>query len=160
MTRAIPFPLLLIVLGCAIGYPSTRLEGQAESDDEKTIRDLEDRVRLGVLNRDLEELQLLWSEHLMVNAPTNRVAPNRAFVLDLMQKGLIHYSSLETTIEHVRVDGDVAIVMGRESVQPIGNAPLAGQTVERRYTHIWKNDGGTWRLIARHANNITSSPGA
>jgi ketosteroid isomerase-like protein len=42
--------------------------------------------------------------------------------------------------------------MGAETVRPIGEAPLAGQTVERRLTNIWKKEAGTWRMIARHAN--------
>jgi hypothetical protein len=44
--------------------------------------------------------------------------------------------------------------MGAETVRPIGKAPLAGQTVKRRFTNIWSREGGTWRLIARHANVI------
>jgi hypothetical protein len=44
--------------------------------------------------------------------------------------------------------------MGGETIQPIGNAPQAGQTVQRRFTHVWKNEEGVWRLVARHANII------
>jgi hypothetical protein len=43
-------------------------------------------------------------------------------------------------------------------VKPNRDAPsaglVAGQTVERRFTNIWKNEAGTWRLFARHANVI------
>jgi hypothetical protein len=155
MKRAIAFPLLLLLSACASAQRSTELDGPTASNDERTIRTLEERGRLGVLNRDYEELERVWSEHLMVNAPTNRVAPNRGFVLDLIRQGLIQHSSFEARIEYLRVDGDVAIVMGAETVQPTGNTPLAGQTVERRFTHIWKRDGGTWLLVARHANNVT-----
>jgi ketosteroid isomerase-like protein len=134
--------------------PVARLEGQTADEDEATLRALETRGRLGVLNRDLEALQAHWSEDFVVNAPRNRVVPDRSAVLDLIRKGQIHYSSFESEIEYVRIDGDIAIVMGRETVQPVGDAPLAGETVERRYTHVWQRQGGTWLLIARHANNV------
>ena len=42
------------------------------------------------------------------------------------------------------------------AVQPIGDAPLAGKTVQRRFTNIWKKDGNTWCAIARHANVVSA----
>jgi hypothetical protein len=122
--------------------------------DEATIRSLEEQERMGVLNQDVQALERVWSEQFMVNTPTNQVSPNRSVVVDLVEQGIIHYSSFERSIEQIRFNGDIAIVMGGETVQPTGNAPLAGQTVERRFTHIWKYDGATWRLVARHANDI------
>jgi len=122
--------------------------------DEQMIRSLEEKERMGVLNQDFQALEQLWSEHFMVNSPRNQVAPNRSVVLDIFRQGLAQYTSFERSIEHIRIDGDIAIVMGAETVQPTGNAPLAGETVHRRYTNFWKRDGDTWRLIARHANNI------
>jgi ketosteroid isomerase-like protein len=48
----------------------------------------------------------------------------------------------------------MAIIMGAETLQPIGDAPRAGQTVQRRFTNIWRREAGSWRLVARHANVI------
>lgn len=81
---------------------------------EATIRSLEEQERVAVLNRDAQALQRLWSERFMVNSPLNQIAPDRSVVLDLLQRGLIHYSSFERRIEWIRLDGDVAIVMGGE----------------------------------------------
>jgi hypothetical protein len=134
----------LLLAGCTTVIP-----------DEETIRSLEEQERMGVLNQDIQALERVWSEQFMVNTPTNQVSPNRSIVVDLVRQGIIHYSSFERSIEQIRFDGDIAIVMGAETVQPAGDAPLAGQTVHRRFTHIWKYDGATWRLVARHANNIT-----
>jgi ketosteroid isomerase-like protein len=148
--------LLAFVLGCATApavRPAADLPGT-----EAVIRSLEERERLAMLGRDAQALQRLWSERFTVNSPLNRVAPNRGVVLQFLQQGLIHYSSFERRIEEIRIDGDVAIVMGGETVKPDGNAPLAGQTVQRRFTHIWKHEQGEWTLIARHANNVIPSP--
>jgi ketosteroid isomerase-like protein len=119
---------------------------------EDTIRALEDQERLAVLNRDLDALKRLWSEQLLVNTPSNRVSPNRDVPLGLIQTGVIHYTLFERTIEALRIDGDTAFVMGAETIKPTDKAPQAGQTVRRRFTHVWKRVGGTWRLAARHAN--------
>ncbi len=147
--------LLLVLLSLSGG--ATLAQGQGPpSDDEAAIRSLEERVRSDVLNQDTLALMSVWSEHFVVNAPANRVAPDRRAVFDLIRQGMIHYSSFEATIEHIRVDGDLAIVMGAETVRPIGKSPLAGQTVKRRFTHLWRKDAGSWRLIARHANVIPS----
>ncbi|HZF26258.1 MAG TPA: hypothetical protein VEZ88_08340 [Steroidobacteraceae bacterium] len=40
------------------------------------------------------------------------------------------------------------------SDEPVGDAPMTGQTVHHRFTNIWKKESGTWRLLARHANNV------
>lgn len=129
----------------------------AQGKDTAVVRSLEEQERTAVLNRDFATLERIWSEHFMVNAPMNVVAPNRAVVLDIFRQGLAHYSSFERRIENLRLDGDLAFVMGSEIVTPIEKAPLAGQTVERRFTHVWQKKGGAWRLVARHANNVLPS---
>ncbi len=150
VSACLPFLLLLActttaaVPGARVGVPET----------EATIRSMEDQERLGVLKQDTAALRRIWSEQFTVNSPTNQIAPSAAIVMDLMRKGFIHYSSFERRIEHLRVDGNIAVVMGGETVQPIGNTPLAGQTVQRRFTHVWRRDSEGWHLVVRHANNI------
>ena len=145
------FSLLVVLLGCATW---TGVNAQGRTSDEETVRSLDDQERMAVLDRDRPALERLWSDRLVVNAPSNQVTVGKHAVLDLVQRGVIHYSSFERQLEFIRVDGDVAIIMGAETVQPIGEAPSAGQTVQRRFTHIWRKESGTWHLIARHANVI------
>ena len=66
--------------------------------------------------------------------------------------GVINFSSFERAIEYLRIDGDWAIIMGADTVTPIGNAPLSGQIVQRRFTNVREKEAGTWRLFTRHAN--------
>ena len=150
---------LLLLLGCVTTYAGAQAPGR-DSAAEATVRALDDRERLAALNQDYAALERLWSEHFMVNAPSNQILPNRSAVLDWFRKGMTTRSSFERSIEQVRVDGDIAIVMGVETLTPIGNAPQAGQTVRRRFTNIWKKEGATWRLWARHANVIPAAAAA
>lgn len=147
--RATVSVLLLLGAGAWAGSGA-----QHPMSDEDTLRSLDEQVRVAVLKRDSPALERLWSDHFTVTAPNNQVVKGKRAVLALVQQGLIHYSSFERTIEFIRVDGDIGIIMGAETVQPIGQAPLAGQTVRRRYTNVWKKEAGAWRTIARHANVI------
>ena len=152
MKRQLAIWLLPVLL--AFGASTRAQPQEPASADEATVRALDDQERAAVLNQDFPALERLWSDQLLVNAPSNQVTRGKRAVLDLVRRGLIRYSLFERRVEFVRVDGDLAFVMGAETVRPIGEAPMAGQTVQRRFTNIWRKEGGTWHLIARHANVI------
>jgi ketosteroid isomerase-like protein len=144
---------LLVLTGavvCAV------LLAQTRTAEEETLRARDDQERQAVLNRDTAALERLWSDDFVVNSPGNQVLIGKRAVLAHIEQGFIHYASFERQVELVRVRGNVGIVMGAEIVQPIGKAPMAGQTVHRRFTDVWKLEAGAWREIARHANVIRS----
>lgn len=122
--------------------------------DEEAIRQLEEQERQAVLDGDTAALERLWSEEFIVNNPQNRVTASRDDALTLVRRGLIRYAGFERRIEAIRFNDDLAIVMGAETVEPVGDAPRAGTVVERRFTNIWRKKESTWRMIARHANVI------
>ena len=146
MSRVLAVLLALALLGCATAVPNTPSAG-----DEAVIRSLEEQERTAVLSRDTVTLQRIWAPEFIVNSPFNQISSNRAVVLDLVRRGLIHYSAFERGIEELRIFGNTAIVMGAETVQSVG---AAGPPVPRRFTHVWQRDAASWRLVARHANNI------
>jgi len=139
-----------VLASSASGQPESR----APSGSEESIRSLENQERVAVLAGDTATLERLWSGTMIVNNPQSSISADRGVVLALVRKGLIRYSSFKRTIEAIRFDGDIAIVMGSEEVVPAGDAPHAGQTVHRRFTNIWKLKGTTWVMIGRHANVI------
>jgi ketosteroid isomerase-like protein len=99
--------------------------------------------------RDIGRLDQLWSDDLLVNSPINRVNDKR-LVLELLQAGVIAHVFLENQIEACRIDGDIAIVMGSETVRDKPDGP----TLHRRYTNVWRTEGDAWRIFIRHANLI------
>ena len=150
-----PLAFLLLV-GMQLGVVAMAKNRNA---DEEFVRALDEQERIATLNRDLPAMERLWSEELTVNAPNNRVVVGRTAVLDtFVHAGIINFSVFERRIEHIRADGRFVFIMGLETVKPLRDAPsaglVAGQTVERRFTNIWKNEDGTWRLFARHANVV------
>ena len=146
---------LLLLVGLPLGVSME----QNRIADEERVRALDDEERIAALKRDVPTLERLWSEHLTVNAPNHQVVVGRRATLDtFVHTGIINFSRFDRKIEFIRADGDFVFIMGLETVTPIGNAPsaglIAGRTIERRFTNIWKKEGPAWRLFARHANVI------
>lgn len=155
--RGISLSLVLLILGAATRVSAAEQESRA-TDDEKAVRSLDDQERVAVLKRDKSAMERLWADELFVNAPNNQLLIGKAAVVAWVDRGIMNFSSFERHIELVRVDGDVAIIMGAETVTPVGDAPMAGlragQAIQRRFTNVWKRNAGTWRLYARHANVV------
>lgn len=145
------FPLAGLLLGCA----ATAGRTSDATTIERTVRSIDEQERVAVLNRDRSSLEGLWCDDFTVNAPHGQLVVGKSQVLSMLDQGVIHYSSFDRRVESVQVAGDVVVVMGSETVQPIERAPLAGQTVERRFTNIWRGEDGGWCAFARHANAVT-----
>ena len=141
--------VILLLLGLV---PRVATHAQSLLSDGEVVRQLDDQMRIAVLNGDWSALERLLSEQFTVNAPANRLVSGRSAVLELIRQA--PRESFDRTIEYLRVDGDFGIIMGAETVRPLGDAPLAGQTVRRRFTNIWRKEAGTWRMVARHASVI------
>lgn len=145
-TMALVLPLLMVLDG---GGPA-----QEQSSAEATVRSLDDEERIAALKRDTIALERLWSDQFVVNGPNNKVVADKRALLN----ALVPRSSYVRQIEFIRVDGDFAFIMGLETLVAVTDAPsvglVAGQPTRRRFTHVWKREGDTWRLYARHANVI------
>jgi hypothetical protein len=106
-----------------------------------------------VLAKDTVTLERLWDKKYVVNNPDNRIVVAGSNPVDrpVLQKPRTAFTR---EVEHITVRGDVVISMGGETVVPGGDLPKAGKTVRRRYTNIWTRVDGSWKLIARHANEV------
>ena len=121
--------------------------------EEDQIRALDQRGARAVLALDEAALDDLYSPHHLRHAPNNAVM-TKDDVHRAVRTARFSYSSFSRTTEHVAVHGDIAVTMGGEVVVPQGHHPKAGQVVNRRYTHVWRNEDGRWRLLIRHANEV------
>jgi len=138
------------------------LPAQDHASDEATVRSLDDAERVAALQRDVPALERLWSEHFTVNAPNNQVVAGKRAVLNaFVHSGIINFASFDRRVEFIRVDGSIATIMGQETLRPMADAPsaglTAGESVQRRFTNIWRREDGSWRLFLRHANVIPRS---
>ncbi len=136
--------LFLLTIGSALHAQDKKIEAEIRQLDQLEVK--------AVLEKDTVTLLRLWDEAFVVNTPDNVVnfagkntldrpvltRPRLAFIRD---------------VEHVIIRGNTVISMGSETVQS-GNQKNPGKILKRRYTNIWMNKDGHWKLMARHANVI------
>lgn len=116
---------------------------------QQEIRAREEENGRAFLAADLPALDRLWTEDFLVNSPLNFVN-DKPRTLALLEAGRIRHTSLTHDIEHMSRHGDVVVVMGSDRVTD----PPDGMITHRRFTNLWRLEGGEWRCFARHANAI------
>ena len=151
--------LALTLVLFRVGDAPAQAPAKAPAQDslEALIRRLDQAEAQGLLRRDTAALRRIWASDFTVNNPRNTISRGSEAVIALIRTGMIDYSSFVRDIETILFHGDAVIVMGAETLTPANKAPLAGQTVRRRFTHFWMRRNGEWRLTARHANAICPS---
>jgi ketosteroid isomerase-like protein len=120
---------------------------------EQEIRAREEENRIAFLNADVAALDRLWTDDFLVNSPLNLVNDKRG-TLTLLETGRIRHTSLAYEIERMVGHGDVIVVMGRDRVTD----PPDGTISHRRFTNLWRLDGGAWRCFTRRANVGSREP--
>ncbi len=148
------YPLLLGITALSFPGCATAQRPPTNASIEQEIRRLDSAEAQALLHKDAAALQRIWAADFTVNNPRNSITRGSGGVVALIQSGTIDYSSFRREIEAILIHGETVIVMGNETITPVRNAPLAGQTVRRRYTHFWMKRDGEWRLTARHANVV------
>ena len=147
--------ILLIILFLTI-YHSANSQTN-DNQDEQTIiaqiKILEAAQTKAIMESDTTALAKIWAEDFHVNNPSNMIV-NRSQVFQRIKSTFIKYSTYIQEPEYYGVFGDVVVVMGKETVVPIGDNPDKDKTITRRYTDVYKNINGEWREIVRHANII------
>jgi len=122
-----------------------------DTDWRREIEDLEEQGRRAFLAQDIPTLKRLMSDDFVVNSPLNRINTGDQ-VLDLLARGVIRHLSYDVHIELIQRHGDVVLVMGRDIVTNLPD----GVALHRRFTNVWEPAGGSWRMIARHAQPVAS----
>lgn len=122
---------------------------EPHADWQAEIAAVEEAANDAFLKRDLARLDELFSDALVVNSPINAVHDKRK-ILELLGRGVIGHVSSTIRHELMRRDGDLVVVMGADAVRNSEDAPM----LRRRFTNVWRREGGRWRLCARHANVV------
>ena len=128
---------------------------EPSASDPRIVAAMAARRRMEMSGNDVATMETLFAPDLVVNSPVNMVV-SRDNVLARMRSGQISYEdNARINIEFVGVRGDSVVIMGEEMLRPNRNAPNAGRTIRRRFTDIWKNVDGVWKLAIRQAT-VTS----
>jgi ketosteroid isomerase-like protein len=157
MSRPISMPNLLAVLLLVAGASASSVAGAASQ--EGVIRDLEQQQAKLALAGDRPALEKLFAPEFRVINPAGAIA-TKAELLDILSgTGPSPYRSATYETHDVTVRGDMAWSVGLETVVFARDAlgSRAGQSVQRRITHVWEKQAGQWRLVLRHATNLVPS---
>jgi len=142
--------ILIILLPLIFCYSSAFTQNAKVEEEIKRLEQMEVKA---ILEKDTITLKKLWDNEYVVNNPDNKVilaipnAVNRP-VLNTVR------ASFTREVEYITVRNNIVLTMGNETVVPGGDSPKSGQSFKRRYTHIWMQKDGVWKLAARHANII------
>ena len=117
---------------------------------EADIRAVEEKHRQAFLAGDVPAMEKMFSDQFVVNSPRNTVI-GKDELLGMVRKGVLTISEFTQDIDRITRIGDDVFVMGADRVVYVAPSPNAGKTDRRRFTDVWRLEGGRWVFIARQA---------
>ncbi len=109
------------------------------------------RFDKAILSKDLATFEGTFSDDAVVNNSFNKIA-RKVDAVNNMKTGLLDYTSLDRSVEYAATRGKHDVVlMGEETLTPVGKSKFAGRKVRRRTTEIWTDVSGRWQLSLRQA---------
>jgi hypothetical protein len=112
------------------------------------------RLNAALVTGDLATAETLFAADFVVNSPINRVV-DRANVLGRVRSSEIRQAETVLNIEFAGVRGEYVVLMGEETVRPSGAMPNAGKIVRRRFTDVWRETDGAWKLAIRQSTIVS-----
>jgi ketosteroid isomerase-like protein len=128
------------------------------SQAEAEIRELDQKQAKAWVARDQAALERLWSPEFVLNAPSNQILTREGVFREMKAPRLsTGEASFKRAVERITPLGDIMISMGVEHYVR-KNGPNAGVERTQRYTNVWRREGNSWRMIARHAHVLPLDP--
>jgi ketosteroid isomerase-like protein len=116
----------------------------------------DDRFFAALLAADSKMLgALLAEDFVIIDVMAGSEVPRDAF-LGAVQGGQLVFESIEPAERRVRRRPGTAIVTGRTLMKGrFGETPF---TARSRYTHVFVEQAGAWRLVAAQGTQIAAAP--
>lgn len=147
--------MALVPAVVALGQAKPRSRLADVKDVEREVRRASDNEVAALIASDVEALSQIWSDDFVVTNPLNQLVSKRQ-VLALVESDTLAFRSYERRIEYFHAYGGLVVIAGREVVVWAGKMPLAGKPSSLRFTAVWRETGGQWQEVARHANLIAN----
>jgi ketosteroid isomerase-like protein len=122
------------------------------SQNEQDVLAAEQRFFDGLTEGSVEGLDAVLSDDfILVDVMMGSVIP-KADLLAVIGAGQLKFLSVERVEASVRFYGTAAVVVGR--TQMSGLFGEAGFTTKSRYTHVFAEQQGQWRLVSAQGTQI------
>lgn len=126
------------------------IKRDSDSADE-SLRACEAALRQAQLAGDVRELDRLIDDSLMFVGPNGAIY-GKSDDLDAHRNGLIRITRLDPSEERIIRFGETAVVSVRmEMSGTFEGAAFAGPF---RYTRVWREQAGDWRIVAGHVSAL------
>jgi uncharacterized protein DUF4440 len=149
-------PIVMIFTASAMAeWKAANSEVAAAAKEPRIASVLEavNEIDAALIKDDHAAFSALLAKDLVVNNPQNSISI-RGATGRRNTSGLISYSSYVRSVEYAGMLGEMVLLMGDERVVPKDDSPMAGKEVRRRFTDVWKMEGGHWVLTARQATIV------
>jgi len=118
---------------------------------DDSLRACEAALRQAQLAGDVAALERLVDDALVFTGPDGAVY-GKSDDLDAHRQGWVRITRLEPSEERIQRFGTVAVVSVRmEMAGAFRGAPFAGPF---RYTRVWREGPGGWRVVAGHVSAV------
>jgi ketosteroid isomerase-like protein len=144
--------LSLVVVLLLVLNPRAHAVFPHRDNAHKEIEGLEQDWRTAQLSNNVTEAdRLLADDYLGINA--NGTLETKADELSRRRSGAFHISQLELSDIKVRIYGDTAVVTSKaDLVGKNGDRDISGRY---RYTRVYSNRDGQWRIVSFEASRIS-----
>lgn len=109
----------------------------------------------GLMKADVPTLEgVLADDFLLIDVMQGAEIPRPA-LLEVVGSGQLKFDTIETVDSRVRRYGTAAVVTGQTRMR--GQFAGQGFTARSRYTHVYVEQQGRWRLVAAQGTQIHES---
>ena len=122
------------------------------SENDRAARDADRRFFAALLTADVAALgELLADDFVLIDVLQGGEIP-RSALLEAMAQGVVSFERIEVLDSRERRYGNVAVITGRTEMRGQGGGqPWSARS---RYTHVFVEDRGRWRLVSAQGTRI------
>jgi len=111
-----------------------------------------------LIEADVERLsEVLADDFLLIDVMSGSEVA-RSSLLELVGAGQLRFAGIDRSEHRVRLYGTSAVITGRTDMQGIFGEEAF--RVQSRYTHVFVDEGGYWRMVAAQGTQISIPPAA
>jgi uncharacterized protein (TIGR02246 family) len=149
----------LLISGLALAATSFALgQEQSSTSDrtgsvEKTIRQLDNERIQAQIGADAVALGRIYADDFIGVGPSGTVR-TKAQVISDFTSGDLKFQSITTEDVQVRVYGNTAVETGLSTM--VGQDKGKAVPRDTRFTRVWVEQQGRWRLVANHYSSRTA----
>lgn len=121
-----------------------------------TAQDTDQQFFRLLIDSDTEGLERILAEDFVLIDVMSGGVISKAMLLSIIGPDRLQFEKIESAETLIRVYGDAAVVTGRTQMAGrVGEAPFSADS---RYTHVYIDEQGQWRLVAAQGTKVMPQP--